>query len=81
MRDRFNAPVIWDTELRAYRYESQPNHIQKFTLPGLWFSEQEAFALITMQHPLENLTQGSLIGPHIAPFLSRIDAIYPDKKY
>lgn len=25
MRDRFNAPVIWDADLRAYRYEFQPN--------------------------------------------------------
>lgn len=75
MRDRFNAPVIWDSELRGYRYESHQNNNQKFTLPGLWFSEEEALALITMQHLLENLDQGSLIGPHIAPFLSRIDAI------
>jgi predicted DNA-binding transcriptional regulator YafY len=75
MRDRFNAPVIYDTDLRGYRYESTTNSKTKFSLPGLWFSEQEIFALITMQQLLENLDQGSIIGPHIQPFLSRLDAV------
>jgi predicted DNA-binding transcriptional regulator YafY len=75
MRDRFNAPVIYDADLRGYRYESSINSKTKFSLPGLWFSEQEIFALITMQQLLENLDQGSIIGPHIQPFLSRLDAV------
>jgi predicted DNA-binding transcriptional regulator YafY len=75
MRDRFNAPVIYDSELRGYRYESSNNSKSKFSLPGLWFTEQEIFALITMQQLLENLDQGSIIGPHIQPFLSRLDAV------
>jgi predicted DNA-binding transcriptional regulator YafY len=77
MRDRFNAPVIYDSELRGYCYESQSkNKIgSKFSLPGLWFTEQEIYALITMQQLLDNLDQGSIIGPHIDPFLSRLDAI------
>lgn len=75
MRDRFNAPVVYDTDLRGYRYESTTNSKNKFSLPGLWFSEQEIFALITMQQLLENLDQGSIIGPHIKPFLSRLDAV------
>jgi predicted DNA-binding transcriptional regulator YafY len=75
MRDRFNAPVIYDSELRGYRYESSNNSKSKFSLPGLWFTEQEIFALITMQQLLENLDQGSIIGPHIQPFLARLDAV------
>ncbi len=75
MRDRFNAPVLYDADLRGYRYESTTNSKNKFSLPGLWFSEQEIFALITMQQLLENLDQGSIIGPHIQPFLSRLDAV------
>lgn len=75
MRDRFNAPVIYDSELRGYRYENTTSNKSKFSLPGLWFNEQEIFALITMQQLLENLDQGSIIGPHIKPFLSRLDAI------
>jgi predicted DNA-binding transcriptional regulator YafY len=75
MRDRFNAPVIYDADLRGYRYENTSSNKNKFSLPGLWFTEQEIFALITMQQLLENLDQGSIIGPHIQPFLSRLDAV------
>ena len=75
MRDRFNAPVIYDPELRGYCYEKSSSSKTKFSLPGLWFSEQEIFALITMQQLLENLDQGSIIGPHIQPFLARLDAV------
>ena len=75
MRDRFNAPVIYDSDLRGYRYENSNTSKNKFSLPGLWFTEQEIYALITMQQLLENLDQGSIIGPHIDPFLSRLDAI------
>ena len=75
MRDRFNAPVTWDAEARGYRYESAPQPGKKFELPGLWFDEQEAYALLTMQHLLASLDQGGLIGPHIAPLMSRLNAI------
>ena len=43
--------------------------------PGLWFNEQEAYALVTMQHLLSSLDKGGLIGPHIAPLMARLDAI------
>ena len=75
MRDRFNAPVIWDADVRGYRYERKEKTGPKFELPGLWFTENEAFALITMQHLLSSLDQGGLIGPHIAPLMARLDAI------
>ncbi len=75
MRDRFNAPIVYDAEQRGYRYDDSTNIAPRFTLPGLWFSEQEIYALITMQQLLENLDEGGLIGPHIAPFLSRLDAV------
>ncbi|MCF8163438.1 MAG: hypothetical protein K9J78_06270 [Polynucleobacter sp.] len=75
MRDRFAAPVIYDNDLRGYRYENSTTSKNKFSLPGLWFTEQEIYALITMQQLLENLDQGSIIGSHIGPFLSRLDAI------
>ncbi len=75
MRDRFQAPVVWDTEARGYRFETSTPIGKKFELPGLWFDEQEAYALLTMQHLLSSLDQGGLIGPHIAPLMSRLNAI------
>ncbi len=75
MRDRFHAPVVWDADLRGYRYETKAKVGRRFELPGLWFTEEEAFALVTMQHLLSALDQGGLIGPHIAPLVARLDAI------
>ena len=75
MRDRFQAPVVWDAEERGYRYETEPQGSRKFALPGLWFDEAEAHALLTMQNLLSSLDQGGLIGPHIAPLMSRLNAM------
>lgn len=75
MRDRFHAPVVWDADLRGYRYDKQTKGARRFELPGLWFTETEAYALVTMQHLLSSLDQGGLIGPHIAPLIARLDAI------
>ena len=34
MRDRFNAPVIYDPDLRGYRYENTPSNKKIFSLNG-----------------------------------------------
>ena len=75
MRDRFNAPVVWDAEERGYRYQEGTAAGRKFELPGLWFDEREAYALLMMQNLLSSLDQGGLIGPHIQPLMSRLNTI------
>ena len=75
MRERFQAPVIWDRDAGGYRFETGKKTGQKYQLPGLWFDEKEAHALLTMQHLLASLDQGGLIGPHIAPLMSRLNAM------
>jgi predicted DNA-binding transcriptional regulator YafY len=74
LRSNFNAPIIYDHDSGGYRFD-KPNAGKKFELPGMWFDESEATALVLMQHLLSGLDQGGLIGPHIAPLMSRIDAI------
>ena len=78
MRDRLNAPVIWDADAGGYRYADAGKGARtgpRFELPGLWFSEKEVYALVMMQQLLASLDQGGLIGPHIAPLTARLDAI------
>ena len=75
MRDRFNAPVVYDADAGGYRYDKQSMTGPRFALPGLWFNEAEAFALVMMEHLLASLDQGGLIGPHIAPLRARLTAI------
>lgn len=78
MRDRLNAPIIFDKELGGYRFDKQGTGTQ-FELPGLWFTAEEIHALLTMQHLLSGLDTGGLLGPHIKPLLSRLTAILGTK--
>ena len=75
MRDRYNAPVVYDADAGGYRFDKQPDTGPRYALPGLWFSESEALALLTMEHLLSSLDDGGLIGPHIAPLRARLMAI------
>jgi predicted DNA-binding transcriptional regulator YafY len=71
MRERLNAPIVWDRELSGYRFEEQKAAGPRYELPGLWFSPQEAQALLTMEHLIEGL-EPSLLGPHLAPLKARL---------
>jgi len=76
MRDRFNAPVEWDRDAGGYRFSNETQNTgPRYQLPGLWFNQEEATALVTMQHLLSSLDQGALLGPHIEPLMARIDSI------
>ena len=74
LRDRMNASIVYDRAEGGYRFD-KPNLGEKIELPGLWFSEKEATALVLMQHLLGNLDQGGLISPHIEPLTEIIDGI------
>lgn len=71
MRDRFNAPIVWDRALRGYRFEEYDSQNTSYALPGLWFNESEIYALLSMQQLLKGVQPG-LLEPHITPLLSRI---------
>ena len=74
LRDRMNASIVFDRTEGGYRFD-KPNAGEKIELPGLWFSEKEATALVLMQHLLDNLDQGGLISSHIDPLVEIIDGI------
>jgi predicted DNA-binding transcriptional regulator YafY len=76
MRDRLNAPIIFDRELGGYRFEDNDGQVgPQYELPGLWFDANEIHALLTMQHLLSNLDTGGLLGPHVQPLLARLTGI------
>jgi predicted DNA-binding transcriptional regulator YafY len=74
MRDRLHAPIIFDKELGGYRFEDK-NIGAHYELPGLWFTADEIYALLTMQHLLTNIDSGGLLSPHIKPLQSRLLAM------
>lgn len=74
LRSRMQASIVYDRFLGGYKFENETD-IEKIEMPGLWFSEKEATALVLMQHLLSSLDQGGLIGPHIEPLTAIIDGI------
>lgn len=78
LRNRFNAPIIFDRDVGGYRFAS-PSVGPSYELPGLWFSGEEAYALLTMHQLLSELEPG-LLAPHVAPMLSRLENILGREK-
>ena len=76
LRNRLNAPIIWDRTAGGYRYAKNDSPAgSQFELPGLWFNASEIHALLTMQHLLATLDQGGLLGPHIQPLMARLNGL------
>jgi len=74
LRDRQNAPIIYDKVRRGYYLgEPQPN-APHHELPGLWFNSRELHALLAFHHFLEHLEPG-LLTPHIGPLKKRLEAL------
>jgi predicted DNA-binding transcriptional regulator YafY len=69
LRDRLNIPVVFDRDLGGYRLD---NTDMRQELPGLWFSQDEVLALLTIQNMLEQLEPG-LLGPKLKPLQQRLD--------
>lgn len=77
MRDRLHAPIVYDRELNGYRFDA-PISENRYELPGLWFSPEEVYALLTMQHLLANLDSDGLVTQHIKPLQARLLAMLDD---
>jgi predicted DNA-binding transcriptional regulator YafY len=68
MRDRFQAPIEWDTRRRAYYYAAG----SQFALPGLWLNADEIQAFLLMEDLLAQLQPG-LLRQHLAPLRTRLE--------
>ncbi|AKM48647.1 WYL domain-containing protein [Edwardsiella anguillarum] len=55
LRDRYQAPILWDPVARGYRYDTDDG---RFTLPGVWFTASEAFALLMANRLLQDVQPG-----------------------
>jgi len=73
MRNRFNAPIDYDRELKGYRF-GKPRSGPRYELPGLWFNAAEVQALLTTLQLLDNLQPGLLDG-QVSPLVERLRAI------
>ena len=73
LRERFAHPIEFDPERGGYYYE-RGEAGDGFELPGLWFTESELTALLTMRQLLAEVHPG-LFEREIAPLGRRIEKI------
>lgn len=71
LRDQLNAPIVYDRDINAYRFERRGAHGPKYEMPGLWLDGDEAHALLAATSLLERIEPG-LLGAQIAPLKSRL---------
>jgi proteasome accessory factor C len=76
LRDYLGAPI--DRDSAGYRYVSTPDRAT-YELPGLWFSAQELYALVTLQRLLTGLDPG-LLEQHLSPLARRLDSLLQHKR-
>jgi predicted DNA-binding transcriptional regulator YafY len=71
LRDRFHAPIVYDADNEAYRFDDKVEDRAVWQLPGLWFSADELRALLTMDSLLAALEPG-VLSELIGPFRKRL---------
>ena len=79
LRDRLGVPIKWDASARAYQLEGLSGRASDqalgHELPGVWFSEREIHALLTMIELMSQLEPEGLLSPRIAPFRERLEQL------
>ena len=83
LRDRLSAPIVYDVSANGYRFSSGTPGAAAATrheLPGLWFSESEIHALLTMHRLLAGLDDDGVLARHLQPLLERLEGMLgPDE--
>lgn len=74
LRDRMSAPIVYDTFDRGYKLMADPRDADQVNhqLPGVWFSEREIHALLTMHQLIQGLDEGGVLARHLQPLLEKL---------
>ncbi len=76
LRDRLDAPIVYDRAGDVYRFAAEsPARGASHELPGLWFSEAEIHALLTMHQLIAGLDADGVLGRHLQPMRDKLDAM------
>ncbi|MFT3663821.1 helix-turn-helix transcriptional regulator [Piscinibacter sp.] len=77
LRDRLYAPIVYDAFDKGYRFDSGAAAPRgaRHELPGLWFSEHEIHALLTMHQLLAGLDDDGVLSRHLQPLLERLQGL------
>jgi proteasome accessory factor C len=77
MRYFLGAPIKFNRQQNGYYYDT--NETPLYELPGLWFSAEEIFALLTTQQLLSKLQPG-ILEPHLAPLRKRLNELLQNQR-
>ena len=76
LRERMDAPIEYDAVENGYRfgqqYFDQKKRGQQHELPGVWFSEKELHALLTMHQMLASLDEDGILSRHLTPMFDKL---------
>lgn len=79
LRDRLNAPLVFDHDREGYRYDKNVLGADRFNLPGVWFSPNEIHALVVVHALLHNIGPGLFDGT-VKPLIGRIEKLLEDHR-
>ncbi|MES2956656.1 MAG: WYL domain-containing protein [Pseudomonadota bacterium] len=74
LRDRLDAPIVYDRFANGYsmRPDARDQRQVRHELPGVWFSEREIHALLTMHQLIQGLDEGGVLARHLQPLLDKL---------
>ena len=81
LRDRMSAPIVYSALDKGYRFSDaaqagQPGaKAAQHELPGLWFSENEIHAMLTMHQLLAGLDDDGVLARHLQPLMEKLQAM------
>lgn len=74
LRDRLDAPIVYDRLDNGYRFAGDARGAAH-ELPGLWFSDREIHALLTMHQLIDGLDAQSMLGRHLQPLRDKLQGL------
>jgi predicted DNA-binding transcriptional regulator YafY len=73
LRERMDAPIVYDRFDNGYRFDADAGKRgAQHELPGVWFSEREIHALLTMHQLIQELDEGGMLARHLQPLLDKL---------
>jgi predicted DNA-binding transcriptional regulator YafY len=69
LKERMHVPIVCDRDTGTYRIDAS---VERYELPGVWFSAGEIHALLSMQQLLAAFDVGGQLAEHVGPLRQRL---------